>query len=161
MRATLVALNGKVNKEFPLLGNKSASSVLDRLHLVYGVKNDNQLGEALQANRSTLGNWRARDSVPYTICVSAAEDRGISLDWLLTGAGAMLRGETGEAGGFENVASSDLAPQEKALLSVYQGLAESDQHELLRAAQQLRQAAALRDELRELQAVVASLIRSP
>ncbi len=141
--------------------NKSVRSVLDRLRLIVGAKNDNQLCEALEVNRSTLGSWVSRESVPYAICVDLAGDRDVSLDWLLTGAGAMLRGEAGEAGSFENVASSDLAPQEKALLSVYQGLAESDQQELLRAAQQLRQAAALRDELRELQAVVASLIRSP
>jgi hypothetical protein len=144
-----------------ILQNKSVRSVLDRLRLIVGAKNDNQLCEALEVNRSTLGSWVARESVPYAICVDLAGVRDVSLDWLLTGAGAMLRGEAGEAGGFENVASSDLAPQEKALLSVYQGLAEGDQQELLRAAQQLRQAAALRDELRELQAVVASLIRSP
>ncbi|MFG9976554.1 helix-turn-helix domain-containing protein, partial [Pseudomonas aeruginosa] len=39
---------------------------MDRLLSVYGVKNDNQLSELLQIKRSTLGNWRSRDSVPYT-----------------------------------------------------------------------------------------------
>lgn len=139
------------------MGNKSAASVLDRMHLVYGVKNDNQLGEALQANRSTLGNWRARDSVPYTICVDLAEARGISLDWLLTGEGPMHRGE----GGGSAVVSRSETPREAALLDNYRELDDSTQVEILSAAILRRRVDALERQLQELQTVVASLIRSP
>lgn len=147
-----------VNKEFPLLGNKSAASVLDRMHVVYGVKNDNQLGEALQVNRSTLGNWRARDSVPYTICVDLAESRGISLDWLLTGEGSMHRGEGGSAYKAPAHASE---PREAELLGHFVELDESTQLEVLGAARLRRRVDSLERQLQELQATVATLIRSP
>lgn len=138
------------------MGNKSAASVLDRMHLVYGVKNDNQLGEALEVNRSTLGNWRARDSVPYTICVDLATARGISLDWLLTGEGPMRRGE-GDAAAAPNAAD----PREAALLAHYSELDDTAQLEILGAARLRRRVDTLERQLQELQAVVATLIRSP
>ena len=34
---------------------------------------------------STLANWRRRRSLPYTVCVRAAQERGINLDWLILG----------------------------------------------------------------------------
>ena len=133
------------------MGNKSAASVLDRLHQVFGVKNDNQLGDALQVNRSTLGNWRSRDSVPYTVCVDVALERGISLDWLLTGEGPMHRGEAGQAvqGAAEN-------PREQALLALWRELDEGTQREIQRAAEEKKRLKALEQRLQELEAVVAA-----
>lgn len=43
-------------------------------------------------NRNTLGNWRGRGRVPYEECVLLAQERAISLDWLLLGEGQMRRG---------------------------------------------------------------------
>ena len=82
--------------ELLTLQNKSVRAVLNRLQRVHGVKNDNQLCERLGVNRSTLGSWVARESVPYAICVEIAEGMAISLDWLLTGEGPMRRGEAGQ-----------------------------------------------------------------
>lgn len=73
------------------MGNICAGSVLDRLHIVYGVDNDNQLAERLEVKRSTMGNWRSRDSVPYTYCVEAASEHGYTLDWILAGLEPMRR----------------------------------------------------------------------
>nr|WP_286946230.1 helix-turn-helix domain-containing protein [Pseudomonas sp. UBA6718] len=146
---------GHVNGEFPVLGNKSAASVLDRLHQVFGVKNDNQLGEVLQVNRSTLGNWRSRDSVPYTLCVDVAADRGISLDWLLTGAGPMHRGGVGQA---EQGAAENL--REQALLALWRELDEDAQREIQRSAQEKKRLSDIETQLKELAAAVAALNRS-
>ncbi|MDO8828470.1 helix-turn-helix domain-containing protein [Methylophaga sp.] len=67
------------------MNNFSAAAVLDRLQLAAGVASDSALSRVLRVNRATLGNWRNRDSVPYSICVEYAVENGLSLDWLLTG----------------------------------------------------------------------------
>lgn len=131
-------------------------SVLDRLHKVLGVKNDSQLCEALQTSRSTVGSWIARESVPYAICVDIAVGRGISLDWLLTGEGPMRRGEGGAA-----AAPNAADPREAALLAHYNELDDAAQLEILGAARLRRRVDTLERQLQELQAVVATLIRSP
>lgn len=72
------------------MNNLSAGSVLDRLQQALGVKSDSALSRALGVNRATLGNWRTRNSVPYSICVNNFIDKGISLNWLLVGQGEMF-----------------------------------------------------------------------
>lgn len=67
----------------------SADSVLDRLQKAMNVNSDSALSRTLGVNRATLGNWRTRNSVPYSICVDIAVQNHISLDWLLIGQGDM------------------------------------------------------------------------
>jgi hypothetical protein len=71
------------------MNNFSADSVLDRLQQAMNVNSDSALAKALSVNRATLGNWRARDSVPYSICVEYSIVNGLSLNWLLAGDGDM------------------------------------------------------------------------
>jgi len=59
--------------------------VLERLYKLLNVKNDSQLAKELGIATSTLSNWRTRDTVPYKSCVDVAQQKGISLDWLLMG----------------------------------------------------------------------------
>ena len=69
------------------MNKKAVDAVLLRLMSLFHVDNDSELARALNVNRQTLASWRKRDSVPYSICINIAEERGISLDWLLTGKG--------------------------------------------------------------------------
>lgn len=124
---------------------------MDRLHEVFGVKNDNQLGDALQVNRSTLGNWRSRDSVPYTICVDVALERGVSLDWLLTGEGSMYR----ENGGNTPAEPAD-SPRERAMLALWRELDEEAQREIQRHAEEKKRLNTLEQRVAELEAVVVA-----
>jgi len=71
------------------MNNFTADAVLDRLQQAVGASSDSALSRALGVNRATLGNWRNRNSVPYSICVDFAIARGISLNWLLAGQGTM------------------------------------------------------------------------
>jgi len=71
------------------MNNFSADAVLDRLQQAANVSSDSALSRALGVNRATLGNWRNRNSVPYSICVEFAIKHEISLNWLLAGDGNM------------------------------------------------------------------------
>lgn len=135
---------------------KDVRSVLDRLHQIFGVKNDSQLCSALGVNRSTVGSWISRESVPYAICVDIAAERGISLDWLLTGEGPMQRGQSAQA----TAASSEPAnPREQAILELYRALDEDAQREIQSAAEEKKRLKALEQRLQELEAVVADIKR--
>lgn len=73
--------------------SSDAGAVLDRLRLVVNVSNDTELHKALKIkSKSTVSSWRARNSIPYAICVQIAADNAVCLDWLLTGQGEMYKG---------------------------------------------------------------------
>lgn len=131
------------------MGNKSAGAVLDRLQIVYEVKNDSQLCDAIDTPRATLGNWRNRDSVPYSLCVSVAESKGISLDWLLTGEGAMRR-STDEVRTVEPVNS----PKEEAILALFRSLDENGQRDIQSAAEEKKRLKDMAQQLTEITAML-------
>lgn len=146
------------------MGNKGAAAVLDRLQQVYGVKNDNQLGEALQVNRSTLGNWRSRNTVPYTICVDVCEKCSVSLDWLLTGEGPMRREEAPQPAVPavdvpEGYSGFEMSPREAALLELFRSLDEDGQREIQGAAAEKKRLSELEQRVQELEAVVSDIKR--
>jgi hypothetical protein len=72
--------------------NLNAENVIVRLKQILNEKSDQKLGDYLGIPKSTISNWRQRDSVPYSICVQVAQEKNVSLDWLLTGEGTMLKG---------------------------------------------------------------------
>ncbi len=80
---------------------------MDRLRIVLGTARDIDLAKALGVKKNTVSGWRSRNSKPFEICEQVAQDRGISLDWLLTGEGKMLREPTGPAGVCSPASSAD------------------------------------------------------
>ena len=61
------------------------SEIITRLKTHLDVESDAKLAEILGIPPSTLANWRRRRSLPYAVCVRIAQERGISLDWLILG----------------------------------------------------------------------------
>lgn len=102
----------------------SADSVLDRLQQAAGVKSDSALSRMLGINRATLGNWRSRDSVPYSICVDFSVKNRISLNWLLAGQGNMFLYGSGQSA---EVPSSDHI----RLIELFDALSPDQQQEAL------------------------------
>ena len=132
------------------MDKKSAACVLDRLQIALGVKNDSQLCEVTGTNRPTLGNWRSRNSVPYPLCVQVAEERGLSLDWLLTGEGSMVRGIS-----VSNREASPTNPQEAAILALFRSLEESDRREIQSAAEEKKRIRDIEQRLEDLTEALA------
>ncbi len=73
------------------MNNKTANSVINRIQNAMQFNSDSEMCLKLEINRATLGNWRLRDSVPYSLCVGISESDKLSLDWLLTGEGQILK----------------------------------------------------------------------
>lgn len=65
----------------------NSDDILSRMRDALGVETDTQLATALDLPRATVSNWRYRNSIPFEACVSLAQSRGISLNWLLLGEG--------------------------------------------------------------------------
>lgn len=63
------------------------AAVLARLQEIYDVDSDSALARALGAKRSTVGAWRARNTVPSDVCIRVAGEKKLSLHWLLGGIG--------------------------------------------------------------------------
>ena len=65
----------------------SAAAVISRLAQVLGAPNDAAVARALGMPATTLNSRKTRNAVPYAECVQLSQERGYSLDWLLTGRG--------------------------------------------------------------------------
>lgn len=99
-----------------------------------------------------MGNWRSRNSVPYPLCVNVAEDRGISLDWLLTGEGPMRRNNDVVEGAIGPV----LDPQGKAVMDLFLSLDEAGRREIQSAAEEKKRMRDIEQRVEELTEALAA-----
>ena len=67
----------------------NSSEILNRAKIALNLSSDVQLAEVLGISKSTLSNWRARNSIDYPTLFTKCEY--INLDWLITGEGNMLK----------------------------------------------------------------------
>ena len=133
---------------------KSLDAVLERLMTVFAVDSDSELARKLDVNRQTLGSWRSRQSIPYALCVNVSEAEGVSLDWLLTGEGAMLRGVS-----VAPAVSPPTSPQEDAILALFRSLEETDRREIQSAAEEKKRIRDIEQRLKDLTEALADTKR--
>ncbi len=133
---------------------KSLDAVLERLMTVFAVDSDSELARKLDVNRQTLGSWRSRQSIPYSLCVSVSEAEGVSLDWLLTGEGGMLRGVS-----VTGTDSPAINPQEEAILALFRSLEETDRREIQSAAEEKKRIRDIEQRLKDLTEALADTKR--
>lgn len=67
----------------------SSKDIVERLKIGMGLSSDNALADALGINKTTLSNWKSRNSLDFPLVFSRCEH--LSIDWLLTGEGDMLK----------------------------------------------------------------------
>lgn len=68
----------------------SSKEIIERLKIGLELSSDNALADTLGVSKTTLSNWKSRNSLDFPLVFSLCEQ--ISLDWLLTGKGNMLKG---------------------------------------------------------------------
>ncbi|HED2850975.1 TPA: helix-turn-helix domain-containing protein [Klebsiella oxytoca] len=125
------------------MNKKDVDDVLMRLMALLDVKNDSELARALGVNRQTLASWRKRDSVPYSICITLSEEKGFSLDWLLTGRGSPVMNDVSH----EAIVISE---EERNLLNAMNQLDPEVRKDLLRSAEEKQRLIELEKKVREL-----------
>ena len=114
----MYVINEQLHDACTVQSAKSAADILDRIQKALVLTSDGEISRVLGIARSTVGAWRSNDRRPYALCVDLHERHGLSLDWLLTGEGSMLReppaAETGarsEVVAVETAARPDYAAQ--------------------------------------------------
>lgn len=63
----------------------SAAEVIDRLKRAIDIESDSDLAALLMVSRTTLSNWRKRDSVPLARLRGTCRRFGVPLEYVLTG----------------------------------------------------------------------------
>lgn len=67
----------------------SSKKIIERLKEALEINSDSALAERLKVTKGTLSNWKARNSLDFEKVFSVCDL--ISVDWLLTGKGEMLK----------------------------------------------------------------------
>ncbi|EJD6705187.1 MULTISPECIES: helix-turn-helix domain-containing protein [Serratia] len=127
------------------MNKNSVDAVLARLMELLGAGNDSELARMLDVNRQTLASWRKRDSIPYSICISLSEERGYSLDWLLTGRGQAMLDKQAPANADVIFSRSDLT-----LLELMNQLDPEVRKDLMRSAEEKQRMIELEKKVNEL-----------
>ncbi len=128
------------------------SEVLKRLMLAAGADTKSALGKMHGISPQAISSWESRESIPYALCVTVAEQKGVSLDWLITGEGLMLRSEN-----MLYDTNPPRSPKEEAILALFRELEEDDQREIQHAAEEKKRLKTLEQRLAELEAVVSDI----
>lgn len=101
---------------------------------------------------SSMQNWAGghRDPRPEAL-ITIGSRLGISIDWLLTGEGPMLRADLGQT-----TPSDSASPREQALLNLWRELDEEAQRDVQRHAEEKKRLSTLEQRVAELEAVVVA-----
>ncbi|MCK6981453.1 helix-turn-helix transcriptional regulator [Enterobacter roggenkampii] len=132
------------------MNKKAVDAVLLRLMSLFNVDNDSELARVLDVNRQTLASWRKRDSVPYSICINIAEERGVSLDWLLTGKGE-------EEVSKVEPATQSFSQADLKMLELLNQLDPEVRRDLMRGAEEKQRVIEMEKQLKELSATIERL----
>ena len=127
------------------MNKNGVDAVLARLMELLGAGNDSELARMLDVNRQTLASWRKRDSIPYSICITLSEERGYSLDWLLTGRGQAMIDTQAPANADVIFSRSDLT-----LLELMNQLDPEVRKDLMRSAEEKQRMIELEKKVNEL-----------
>lgn len=115
-----------------------ANSIIDRLRELFGVKNDGELATQLGLGGSALSNWRTRNAPPYAVCARVAQERGVSLDWLVFGLGARHAAAHGQGKGEATGLRTDAAARVSQFVNWWDATRDAD--ELVWLEQQIKRA---------------------
>ena len=71
---------------------QNANIILSRVKLALNISTDTKLSLFLGIDKSTLSSWKKRNSIDYQLIF--AKCKHVNYDWLITGRGKMIRGNS-------------------------------------------------------------------
>lgn len=129
------------------MSTNRTEAVIERIRTSIGVKTDAELCRALNLKPQTLSGWKSRDSIPYELCEQVVSKYDASMDWLLTGEGAMYR--SAQPAPFDT-----LSAREEAVLAMFRALDEDAQREIQQVAEEKKRLRDVEQQIKELQALL-------
>ncbi|WP_018691989.1 helix-turn-helix domain-containing protein [Algicola sagamiensis] len=63
----------------------STKEIVSRMCETWKVKEYQELASILNLNRTAISNWIRRETIPVKECIYTAQQKGVSLDWLILG----------------------------------------------------------------------------
>lgn len=63
--------------------------IVGRIKRAEGLRFDTEVAPLFGVDKTTIGKWKSRGTVPYEYLINYARQKGYSLDWLLLGRGSM------------------------------------------------------------------------
>ncbi|WP_018691511.1 helix-turn-helix domain-containing protein [Algicola sagamiensis] len=67
------------------ISNVSTRDICERLRNVWEAKSNRHLAEILGVGSTTVNTWVRINTIPIKECIYTSQEKGISLDWLVTG----------------------------------------------------------------------------
>jgi hypothetical protein len=80
------------NANMQIISSHNANFILNRVKLALNISTDTKLSLFLGIDNSTLSSWKKRNSIDYPLIF--AKCKHINYDWLITGSGEMIRGNS-------------------------------------------------------------------
>ncbi len=87
------------------------SSTIERMRWAGKLKNDSAVARVLGITPQAISNYKKRGEMPSNLILKFSNIYGLSMDWLLTGEGAMLKNTTRSAE-FQSCNIAELTPDE-------------------------------------------------
>jgi hypothetical protein len=81
-----------VNRKILMNSEINFDDVMNRLKSYTNAKSFNALADMLGLSSSNFANLKKRNSIPYDKILEFSNSHNVSMDWLLTGEGTMLKG---------------------------------------------------------------------
>lgn len=69
-----------------------SNDIISRLRDAHKVSNNKELAASLNLNPSNVSGWKLRNKIPYKELCETAIEKGVSINWLLTGEGEIKEG---------------------------------------------------------------------
>lgn len=123
-------------------------NIMSRLKKAVNAKSNNELAMMLGLSSSGFANLKKRNSVPYDRILEVLKSHNVSMDWLLTGEGEMLKSRVIEKKPIEKPLHED--EQTQRMIRMFTKLGESERQDVFCATERIHKISEIERELREL-----------
>lgn len=128
----------------------SVEDIIERMKEATGAKNDVELANYLGLTRSNaISSWKSRESKPYAYCDIVSQDKGVTIDWLITGREPK----------FITDRPPNIDQKEIKLLEMLNSLSEEHRREILSRIESMYSASQQTQRIKELESQIAELLK--